>query len=66
MRGEQEKGKVKNPTLSRTESIDWIREKAPNTHRVSFWLRTEASGTEGALWFLLEVIFTRVGNKFLG
>jgi hypothetical protein len=45
---------------------DWIREKALNTPRVSFWLRTEASGTEGALWFLLEVIFTRVGNKFLG
>jgi len=51
---------------SSLKKIDWIREKAPNADRVSFWLRTEASGTEGALWFLLDVIFTPVGNKFRG
>src|SRR5258708_3040248 len=48
------------------QRVDWIREKAPNADRVSFWLRTEAIGTEGALWFLLDVIFTPVGNKFRG
>src|SRR5260370_37660683 len=57
----------KSPRLHNPQGwIDWIREKAPNTHRVSFWLRTEASGTEGALWFLLDVILTRVGNRFFG
>src|SRR5260370_38204960 len=53
--------RCKNP-----QRVDWIREKAPNADRVSFWLRTEAIGTEGALWFLLDVIFTPVGNKFRG
>ena len=52
--------------LQKPQRVDWIREKAPSTHRVSFWLRTETLGTEGALWFLLDVIFTRVGNRFLG
>jgi hypothetical protein len=35
-------GEKKEPTLAKTARIDWIREKAPNTLRVSFWLRTEA------------------------
>src|SRR5260370_16061526 len=56
----------KFPTLAQPARIDWIREKAPNADRVSFWLRTEASGNEGAVWFLLDVIFTPVGNKFRG
>jgi hypothetical protein len=29
-------------------------------------LRTDALGKEGALWFLLDVIFTPVGNNFRG
>jgi hypothetical protein len=35
-------GAKKEPTLAKTARIDWIREKAPNTLCVSFWLRTEA------------------------
>src|SRR5258708_847955 len=63
---ERAKRRMAHPFKSKRERVDWIREKAPNADRVSFWLRTEASGTEGALWFLLDVIFTPVGNKFRG
>src|SRR4029077_12113020 len=51
---------------NKTARVDWIRTKAPFADRVSFWLRTETLGTEGALWFLLDVIITPVGNRFVG
>src|SRR6266851_9057771 len=50
---------------AKPQRVDWIREKAPNADRVSFWLRTEAIGTEGALWFLLDVIFTQLATSFV-
>jgi hypothetical protein len=39
---QKSEGVKKEPTLAKAARIDWIREKAPNTLRVSFWLRTEA------------------------
>jgi hypothetical protein len=36
------RGKVNPKTQVQKPNLDWIREKAPNTLRVSFWLRTEA------------------------
>jgi hypothetical protein len=33
---------------TKPQRVDWIRAKAPIADRVSFWLRTEALGEEGA------------------
>jgi hypothetical protein len=54
------------PAKNYLARIDCISAKTPFTDRVSFWLRSETLGTEGALWFLLDVIITAVGNRFVG
>jgi hypothetical protein len=44
----EKKEKRKSPPFEKPQRVDWIRAKAPIADRVSFWLRTEALGEEGA------------------